>query len=125
MFRVKGGTYRSCRRFIDRVMYGSLHPLYRQKRPTPYVLGQRTNFIGSRNEIDALQSALAKTRGSESLPNKFAATGMDFHIPPRAPHFGGWEAAVKSSKLHLKKVFGSSVVTFEELSTIFCQIRQS
>ena len=99
--------------------------IYRQKGSTsPHVLGQWYQFVGSRNEIDALQSALAKTRGSESLPNKFAATGMDWvHIPPRAPHFGGlWEAAVKSSKLHIKKVFGSSVVTFEELSTLFCQI---
>ena len=29
---------------------------------------------------------------------------------------------MKSAKLHLKKVMGANVVTFEELSTIFCQV---
>ena len=96
----------------------------RRGKPLRMYSDNGTNFVGSRNEVESLQAALAKSKHAESLPNKFAATGMDWvHIPPRAPHFGGlWEAAVKSSKMHLKKVLGSSVVTFEELSTIFCQI---
>ncbi|XP_070155857.1 uncharacterized protein [Polyergus mexicanus] len=44
-------------------------------------------------------------------------------IPPFSPHMGGlWEAGVKSCKYHLKRVVGSALFTFEELSTALIQI---
>ena len=44
-------------------------------------------------------------------------------IPERAPHFGGlWEAAVKSMKLHFRRVVGNTKLTFEELTTVLAQI---
>ena len=43
--------------------------------------------------------------------------------PERAPHFGGlWEAVVKSTKFHLKRVMGAQCLTYEELHTILCQV---
>lgn len=44
-------------------------------------------------------------------------------IPAHAPHFGGlWEAGVKSTKYHLKRVLGESKLNFEEFTTIVAEI---
>jgi hypothetical protein len=43
--------------------------------------------------------------------------------PPGCPHWGGiWEACVKQAKAHMYRVVGQTVLTFEELATLFCRI---
>lgn len=43
--------------------------------------------------------------------------------PPGTPHFSGlWEAAIKSTKTHLKKVIGTQIYTVEELVTLVLRI---
>lgn len=38
-------------------------------------------------------------------------------------HFGGlWEAGVKSTKHHLRRILGDQTPTYEELTTLLCQI---
>ncbi|XP_043865078.1 uncharacterized protein LOC122757320 [Drosophila mojavensis] len=52
------------------------------------------------------------------------ADSIEWHfIPPRSPHFGGlWEAAVKTAKHHFYRCVGSSVLTYDELRTLVCNI---
>ncbi|XP_052744237.1 uncharacterized protein LOC128199305 [Bicyclus anynana] len=43
--------------------------------------------------------------------------------PPVCPHWGGiFEAVIKSAKTHLYRVIGETILTFEELATVFCRI---
>ena len=44
-------------------------------------------------------------------------------VPECTPHFGGlWEAAMKSFKVHIRRVVGDAKLTYEELATVLTQI---
>ena len=48
---------------------------------------------------------------------------MEIHAGARPPHFGGlWEAAVKSFKVHLRRVIGEARLTYDELTTKLAQV---
>lgn len=53
-----------------------------------------------------------------------ANNGTTWHFNSSlAPHFGSkWEAAVKSTKFHLLRTIGDSILIYEELSTLLTQI---
>ncbi|XP_075163108.1 uncharacterized protein LOC142235734 [Haematobia irritans] len=82
-----------------------------------------TTFIGASKELQILHH-----RSKTSLPDHLAEGlhnhGTEWHfIPPASPHFGGlWEAGVKSTKHHLRRIMGERLLTYEELSTLLCQI---
>ena len=83
-----------------------------------------SNFVGAARELRELfqllkdsvtQQAIADFCSSQHIQWKF--------IPERAPHFGGlWEAAVKSMKVHLRKIVGDVKLSFEELATVLTQV---
>ncbi|XP_033212398.1 uncharacterized protein LOC117169992 [Belonocnema kinseyi] len=77
---------------------------------------QGTNFIGADANLRTMFSSASKQ-------SKFVASVLAANVPEwrfnslAAPHFGGlWEAAVKSSKHHIRRVLGDRTLTFEEMS---------
>ena len=82
-----------------------------------------TNFVGANKE---LKNALPREGSvvARDIASWLATNGTNWHfIPPHSPNFGGlWEAGVKSTKHHLKRVIGNSTLTFEEMTTLLCQI---
>ncbi|XP_061711692.1 uncharacterized protein LOC133520988 [Cydia pomonella] len=60
----------------------------------------------------------------QEISKALATQGTTWHfIPPRAPNFGGlWEAGIKSTKFHIKRVIGESTLTYEEMATLLSQV---
>ncbi|XP_047020735.1 uncharacterized protein LOC124630779 [Helicoverpa zea] len=91
------------------------------RRGKPYAIycDNGRNFIGACNELGRMLQ-----KSQDSVFNYSANEGIRFVFGPAySPHFGGiWEAGIKSSKHHLKRVAGEACLTFEELATLFSQI---
>lgn len=82
-----------------------------------------TNFIGAKNELPRLFQN-ARSEQMKEVRDVLLKYEIEWHlIPAHAPHFGGiWEAGVKSTKYHLKRVLGNARLNFEEFTTIIAQI---
>lgn len=95
----------------------------RRGLPSDVYSDNGTYFVRAATDIDKEMHQAIKeherTAASSSTNN-----AIQWHfIPPAAPHFGGlWEAGVKSMKYHLKRFLNERSCTYEELSTILCQI---
>ncbi|XP_024869329.1 uncharacterized protein LOC112453022, partial [Temnothorax curvispinosus] len=81
-----------------------------------------TNFVGADRVLRELFRA--SSADGRRLAHAAAMEGITWHFnSPAAPHFGGlWEAAVKSTKFHLRRVIGETTLTFEEMSTLLSQV---
>lgn len=62
-----------------------------------------------------------------TIRNELANRNVQWHfIPHRSPHFGGlWEAGIKSMKKHLHRVLGTTMLTYEEITTVLASIEAS
>lgn len=82
-----------------------------------------SNFKGASTELQGLFTS-EKSGILKEVSETLATNGTTWHfIPPRSPNFGGlWEAGIKSTKFHLKRVIGETTLTYEELSTVLAQI---
>lgn len=80
-----------------------------------------TNFVGASK---VLRREAGMPNVSQDMIDEIANDGSMWHFnPPSAPHFGGlWEAGIKSTKHHLKRIIGDATLTFEEISTLLYQI---
>ena len=83
------------------------------------------NFTGAKNNLNKLYKLLKQQTNCEAIQH-YLLTNHEItwhNSPPYSPHFGGlWESAVKSMKKHLKRVIGTTLLSFEELTTISCQV---
>jgi hypothetical protein len=80
-----------------------------------------TNFVGAEKEIRRIVTEKEFVKSIEKYGN-YQGTKFYF-VPPCSPHMGGlWEAGVKSVKYHLRRVVGTTKLTFVEFSTLLCQV---
>lgn len=82
-----------------------------------------SNFVAA-NEIMSEDHRQAMLDTEMEFAELLANDGVTWHFsPPSAPHFNGLaEAGVRSLKYHLRRIIGSTHLTFEEFSTVLCQI---
>lgn len=82
-----------------------------------------TCFV-SANKLLQEKSEKERDEFNKVIFTELANNNIQWHFsPPAGPHFNGLaEAAVKSVKKHLKKCIGETVLTFEEMCTLLCQI---
>lgn len=83
-----------------------------------------TNFVGANAELHELYQLLRDSNLNEKLHEICDIDKIEWtFMPAGSPHFGGiYEAAVKSAKFHLRRIIGSSSLTYEELNTLFKQV---
>ena len=94
----------------------------RRSKPKVIFCDNGTTFKGAQSELRRLfdkTSVLAV-----EISNVLAKEEIEWtFIPPKAPHFGGlWESNIKSMKRHLIRTIGDQKLTFEEFSTVTCQV---
>ena len=81
-----------------------------------------TNFIGADATLRKLVHQSTQEHQNIAYILSKDNTLWSFN-PPAASHMGGkWEAVVKSTKFHLRRTVGETVLTFEELATLLTQI---
>lgn len=82
-----------------------------------------TNIVGANRIIQEEYRKFVKEY-QEEITLQLTRMNIEWHfIPPSAPHFGGiWEAAVKSTKYHLKRTIGETKLTYEEFTTVLHRI---
>ena len=83
-----------------------------------------SNFVGAKSELKELQRFITDPTTQSTVSDYCSAHNIQWKfIPERAPHFGGiWESAVKGVKTHLKRIVSPVRLTFEEFTTVLCQI---
>ena len=101
------------RRFIARRGY-----------PTLIWSDNGTNFIGANREIKELHEFLKEQQNKGTISDFCSSHKIEWRfIPEHGPNFGGlWEAAVKRTKTHLKRIMGDVKLSFEEFTTVLTQI---
>ncbi|XP_065086542.1 uncharacterized protein LOC135708380 [Ochlerotatus camptorhynchus] len=83
-----------------------------------------SNFRGARTELHEVFVLFRDHSAVHEIESFCQTKEIVWHfIPPDAPEFGGlWEAGVKSTKYHLKRILKETPLTFEEFYTLLTQV---
>lgn len=94
----------------------------RRGKPVNIYSDNGLNFVGANNKLADIYSFLKGD--SDKITNSLVNEQIKWHfIPARSANFGGmWEAGIKSTKYHIKRVVGNTNLTFEEFATVLAQI---
>ena len=78
----------------------------RRGSPTLIWSDNGRNFVGAKRELSEIYEFLEQQVKDGAVSQFCTAKRIEWkYIPEHSPHFGGlWEAAVKSTKYHLKRV---------------------
>lgn len=89
----------------------------RRGLPSSITSDNGTNFVGANNE-------LAQFLLNSDLDGHAVQAGINFKfVPAYTPHFNGLaEAAVRSTKYHLKRLLQTTHFTYEEMATCLAEI---
>ena len=71
-----------------------------------------------------LRRLIASEEHNDKVTTYLHQDNVEWHfMPQKGSHFGGlWEAGVKSMKYHLRRILGNASLTYEEMSTVLCQV---
>jgi hypothetical protein len=96
----------------------------RRGKPTLIWSDHGTNFVGTTHLLQEFFDFLQQQTMAKMIKDFCSCQNIVWEfIPERAPHLGGlWEAAVKSTKVHLSRIVGNVKLTFEEMTTVLTQI---
>ncbi|XP_035213254.1 uncharacterized protein LOC118187155 [Stegodyphus dumicola] len=96
----------------------------RRGKPSKISSDCATNFKGASKELKEIYKNAARIEKSSELCDYITSEGITWLFnPPTSPHYGGlWESNVKSMKFHLKRVLGSTLLTYEEFLTVLTQV---
>lgn len=96
----------------------------RRGNPVAIFSDNATNFRGAHNQLNAIYSFFKSQNNCNAIQDYLSTQEIQWKfIPPNSPHWGGlWEAAIKSTKYHIRRVIGNSNLTFEEFTTVLAQI---
>ncbi|XP_049875002.1 uncharacterized protein LOC126373073 isoform X1 [Pectinophora gossypiella] len=96
----------------------------RRAMPTEVFCDNGGAFKGAANHLADLYKLNSSTSHQTQVQNYSSQIGIKFNFTPSySPVFAGLaEAAVKSMKYHLKRTLQKSILTYEQLHTVICQI---
>ena len=94
----------------------------RRGHPQELVSDNGRTFVGAHRKLDELATFLMEQ--GPTITSEVSPMGIRWKfIPPYSPNFGGlWEAGIKSTKTHLKKILTSTSLIYEEFVTVLVQI---
>ncbi|XP_061399074.1 uncharacterized protein LOC133334765 [Musca vetustissima] len=82
------------------------------------------NFLGASRQLSEIQQVTLSQTHNDLIATSLDEDGIKWNfIPTAPPHYGGiWESAVRSVKLHLKRVVHNTELTFEQMHTLLAQV---